>query len=84
MLNFKLCYSFYLTKWPCHAVYTSIKVWLKLEKTTQSSALLQLLEASTFIAECGYQRLSTKREHGNAEDRFAIAVRDHSDTRADE
>ena len=23
-------------------------------------------------------------EHGNAEDRFAIAVREHSDTRADE
>ena len=25
-----------------------------------------------------------EREHGNAEDRFAIAVRKHSDTRADE
>ena len=30
------------------------------------------------------QSLSTEREHGNAEDRFAIAVREHSDTRADE
>ena len=30
------------------------------------------------------QRLSAEREHGNAEDRFAIAVREHSDTRADE
>ena len=30
------------------------------------------------------QRLSAEREHGNAEDRFAIAVTEHSDTRADE
>ena len=30
------------------------------------------------------QRLSAEREHGNAEDRFVIAVREHSDTRADE
>ena len=30
------------------------------------------------------QRLSVEREHGNAEDRFTIAVREHSDTRADE
>ena len=30
------------------------------------------------------QRLSTERKHGNAEDRFAIAVREHTDTRADE
>ena len=29
------------------------------------------------------QCLSVEREHGNAEDRFAIAVREHSDTRAD-
>ena len=28
--------------------------------------------------------VSTEREHGNAEDRFVIAVREHSDTRADE
>ena len=26
------------------------------------------------------QRLNAKREHGNAEDRFAIAVKEHSDT----
>ena len=30
------------------------------------------------------QRLSAEREHGPAEDRFAIAVRQHSDTIADE
>ena len=30
------------------------------------------------------QRLNTEREHDNAEDRSAIAVREHSDTRADE
>ena len=30
------------------------------------------------------QCLSAEREHGNAEDRFAIAVREHSDTRVDE
>ena len=30
------------------------------------------------------QRLSTEGEHGNAEDCFAIAVREHRDTRADE
>ena len=30
------------------------------------------------------QRLSAEREHGNAEDCFTIAVREHSDTRADE
>ena len=28
--------------------------------------------------------VSMEREHGNAEDRFAIAVREHSDTKADE
>ena len=37
-----------------------------------------------FITECGYQRLSAEREHGNAEDPFVIAVREYSDTRADE
>ena len=31
-------------------VYVSIKVWQELEKTTRSSASLQLLEASMFIA----------------------------------
>ena len=31
-------------------MYASIKVWQELEKTTQSSASLQLLEASMFIA----------------------------------
>ena len=30
------------------------------------------------------QRLSAEREHRIAEDRFAIAVKEHSDTRADE
>ena len=30
------------------------------------------------------QRLSAERENGNAEDHFVIAVREHSDTRADE
>ena len=30
------------------------------------------------------QRLSAEREHGNAENHFAIAVREHTDTRADE
>ena len=30
------------------------------------------------------QRLTAEMEHGNAEDRFAIAVREYSDTRADE
>ena len=30
------------------------------------------------------QRLSAEMQHGNAEDHFAIAVRKHSDTRADE
>ena len=29
------------------------------------------------------QRLSTEREDGNAEDRFAVAVREHTDIRAD-
>ena len=29
------------------------------------------------------QCLSAEREHGNTEDRFAIAVREHSDTRTD-
>ena len=42
--------------------------------------------ASTFIAECGYHILDSvvETEHGNAEDHFAIAVREHGDTRADE
>ena len=30
------------------------------------------------------QRLSAEKEHGNTEDHFAIAVSEHSDTRADE
>ena len=30
------------------------------------------------------QHLSAESEHGNAEDRFAIAVREHTDIRADE
>ena len=30
------------------------------------------------------QHISVEREHENAEDRFVIAVREHSDTRADE
>ena len=30
------------------------------------------------------QRLSAEREHGNVDDRFAIAVREHGGTRADE
>ena len=55
---------------------------------TWSSASLQLLQASTqycrvWLPHLG-QRLSAKREHENAEDHFAIAVREHSDTRADE
>ena len=38
---------------------------------------------------CGYdtlhgQHLSVSREHGNAKHCFVIAVREHSDTRADE
>ena len=41
-----------------------------------------------FIAEYSYHILdsvsSAEREHGNAEDHFAIGVREHSDTRADE
>ena len=67
-----------------HTVYTSIKVWQELEKTTRSLASLQLLEASTFIAEWSphlRQHLNAEREHGNAEDRFAFTVREHSDTR---
>ena len=59
MLNFEFSYLFYLTEQPRHAVYTSIKVWQELEKTTRSSASLQLLEASTFIAECGYYILDS-------------------------
>ena len=30
------------------------------------------------------QQLSAEKEHGNTEDHFAIAVSEHSDTRADE
>ena len=59
MLNFKFSYLFYLTERTCHTVYTSIKVWQELEKTTRSSASLQLLEASTFIAECGHNILDS-------------------------
>ena len=53
MLNLKISYPFYLTERTRHTAYTSIKLWQELEKTTRSSALLQLLVASTFIAECG-------------------------------
>ena len=35
-----------------------------------------------FITECGYHILDSV--YGNAEDPFAIAVREYSDTRADE
>ena len=69
-----------------HGVH-KLKYGRRLRRRLRSSASLQLLQASTFIAECGYhigQCLSTEREHGNAEDRFAIAVREHSDTRTDE
>ena len=59
MLHFEFSYPFYLTERTCHAVYTSIKVWQELEKTTRSSASLQLLEASTFIAECGHHILDS-------------------------
>ena len=54
-----------LTKWPC----TQASVWQDLKKMTQSSASPQLLEASTFITAS-----KRRKEHGNAEDRFAIAV----------
>ena len=67
-------------------MYTSNKVRQELKKTARSSASLQLLQASTFIAECGYHiQTASKRGkgNGNAEDHFAIAVREHSDTRAD-
>jgi len=30
MMNSKFSYPFYLTEWPHHAVYTSIKVWQEL------------------------------------------------------
>ena len=68
-------------------VYTStcIKVWQELEKR-----LGVQLHCNGFHVYCRVwlphlgQRLSAEREHENAEDRFAIAVREHSDTRADE
>ena len=50
MLNFDFSYAFYLTERTRNEVYASIKVLQDLEKTTRSSAPLQLLEASTFIA----------------------------------
>ena len=40
MLNFEFSYPFYLTERTRHAVYTSIKVWQELEKTTQIHTLL--------------------------------------------
>ena len=36
-----------------------IEVWQELEETTRSSASLQLLEASRFIAECGHHILDS-------------------------
>ena len=35
MLNFEFSYPFYLTERTHHAVYTSIKAWQELEKTTR-------------------------------------------------
>ena len=40
-------------------VYTRIKLWQELEKTTPSSASLQLLEVFTFITECGHHILDS-------------------------
>ena len=60
MLNFEFSYPFYLTERTRHVVYTNIrKVWQELEKKTRSSASLQLLEASTFITECGHHILDS-------------------------
>ena len=56
----------------------------KYGRSSRRQLRVQLLQASMFITECCYQRLSAESEHRNAEDRFAIAVTEHSDPRADE
>ena len=88
MLNCEFSYLFYIMP-NGHATRCTqvLKYGRRLGRRLWSSASPQLLQVSTFIAECGYhieQCLSTEREHGNAENRFAIVVREHSDTRTDE
>ena len=82
MLKYEFSYPFYLMP-DGHATWCtqvqkygrSSRRWLGV------SASLQLLQASTFIAECAYHIVSSaEREHGNAEDRFAITVKEHNDT----
>lgn len=60
-------------------------MWQDLEKTSQSSTSIQLLEASLFIRVWLphlEQRLRVERKYGNTDDYFVIAVKKHSDTRA--
>ena len=62
-------------------MYTSIKVWQELEKDDSEFSFTAAVTGvhvyrSQWLPHLG-QRLNTEREHGNAEDRFVITVREH-------
>ena len=68
-------------------MYTSTKVWQKLKKMARSFSFTAAVTGfhvyrRVWLPHLG-QCLNTEREHGNAEDRFAIAVKSTL-TRADE
>ena len=80
VLNFEFSYPFYLTELTHHAVYTSIKVWQELEKTTRLLSRLRCLH--NILIRSNYTRTS------HVQDLFAfyltpndciIIIFDHSD-----
>ena len=69
-------------------MYTSIKVWQEVREDGSEFSFTAAVRGfhvyhRVWLPHVG-QCLSAEKEHGNAEDHFAIAITEHSDTRADE
>ena len=82
MLNFEFSYQFYLTP-------NGHTTWCmqELEKTLGVQlhcSCYRLTPLSQSVVTTSWTASKRGREHRNVEDSFAIAVREHSDTRADD
>ena len=81
MLNFEFSYPFYLTPNGYATWCTQVLIWQELEKYDSEFSFTAAVTGfhvyhRVWLPHLG-QRLNTEREHGNAEDRFVIAVREH-------
>ena len=84
MLDFEFSYTFYLTERPCHThAQCSSMAGAREDNMSEFSFTAAvrgfLVYCRVWLPHVG-QRLSTEREHGNVDNRFAIAVREHSGT----